>query len=68
MEVMTNHKWRDHDIAGASTSPGQLDIREIEIGGCEYNILISKNDVVALCAEFGMAVYDKSTQLTVASK
>ena len=64
MEVMINHKWRDSDIAGVSTSIGEPDVREVEVYNIGFDLLISKNDVVALCDEFGMVAYDKSSQLT----
>ena len=62
MIVMTNHQWFDSDVDKVLFEAHE-DNREIIFVGAIMNLIISKNDVIALAREFGLVVYEKDAAL-----
>ena len=62
MIVMTNHQWFDSDVDKVlfEAHPNN---REIIFVGAIMNLIISKNDVIALANEFGFTIYEKDAAL-----
>jgi hypothetical protein len=64
MKVMTLHTWFDDDVVSVRFDSGNDNIREIDFKKCNMGtFLISRDDVIALAKEFGLAVYNKYSQL-----
>jgi hypothetical protein len=67
MEVMTNHKWQDPDVESVEYDPGggqHSETRSIMFAHTfTGELLISKDDVIALAKEFGLVVYEEESRL-----
>jgi hypothetical protein len=67
MKVMTNHSWFDDDVKCVDYDPGggqNPELRSLIFkDSFEGELLIHKNDVVALAKEFDLVIYEKDSNL-----